>query len=316
MNNTLTSYTIAFYNIENLFDIENNPSINDNDFLPTSRKKWTKKRYQNKIEKLGTVISKIGNENNDTAPVLVGLAEVENKKALSDLVHSPNLKDENYSYIHYDSPDERGIDVALLYKSDFFKVNHSETFSVYLERENGEQDYTRDILLVQGKLHNEDVSVIVNHWSSRREGINKTEFKRLAAANVVNSVIKSLQNTNPNVKIVVMGDFNDNPNCRSIKLLEDVSRLFNPFKTVWSYDNGSSSHNFQWQLFNQILFSTNFFDPNNKSLMFSNAKIFNSKFLTQHTGKFKGQPFRTFVGPKYKGGYSDHFPVFIQLKSS
>lgn len=316
MNNTPTDYTIAFYNIENLFDIENNPSINDNDFLPTSRKQWTKKRYENKIEKIGTVISKIGNEETETAPVLVGLAEVENKKALSDLINSPNLKDKNYSYIHYDSPDERGIDVALLYKSDIFKVNHSETFSVYLERENGEQDFTRDVLLVQGELNNEHVHIIVNHWSSRREGIKETEFKRIAAANVVNSVIKSLKKENPNSKIIVMGDFNDNPNCNSIQLLEDESNLFNPFKTVWSYDNGSSSHNFQWQLFDQILFSTNFFDPNNSNLSFSNAKVFNSKFLTQYKGKYKGQPFRTFVGQKYKGGYSDHFPVFIQLKPS
>ena len=316
MNNTPTNYTIAFYNIENLFDIENNNLINDNDFLPTSRNNWTKKRYENKILKLGEVISKIGNDDSGTAPILVGLAEVENKKALSDLINSPNLKSENYSYIHYDSPDERGIDVALLYKSDFFKVNHSETYSVYLERENGEQDYTRDVLLVQGELNNEQINVIVNHWSSRREGVKETEFKRLEAANVVNSVIKSLKQDDPDVKIIVMGDFNDNPNSTSIQLLEDESLLFNPFKTVWSYDNGSSSHNFQWQLFDQILFSTNFFDTSNSSLIFNNAQVFNSKFITQQHGKYKGQPFRTFVGQKYHGGYSDHFPVFIELKPS
>ncbi|WP_246288447.1 endonuclease/exonuclease/phosphatase family protein [Winogradskyella costae] len=316
MNNIPTNYTIAFYNIENLFDIENNRSTNDNDFLPTSRNNWTKKRYKNKILKLGDVISKIGNDTSEIAPILVGLAEVENKKALSDLVNSPNLQDENYSYVHYDSPDERGIDVALLYKSDIFKVIHSETFSVYLERENGEQDYTRDVLLVKGELHTEQIHVIVNHWSSRREGIKETEFKRLEAANVVNSIIKSLKNDDPNVKIIVMGDFNDNPNSKSIQLLQDESYLFNPFKTVWSYDNGSSSHNFQWQLFDQILFSTNFFDTSNSGLIFNNAQVFNSKFLTQLNGKYKGQPFRTFVGKKYKGGYSDHFPVFIELKPS
>ena len=316
MNNNIDAYTIAFYNIENLFDIKKDPSTNDKDFLPTSQKRWTLKRYQNKLLKLGEVIPKIGNEDNQTAPIIIGLAEVENKKALFDLINSPNLKDENYSYIHYDSPDERGIDVALLYKSTIFKVNHSETFSVYLERENGEQDFTRDILLVQGELNNEHINVIVNHWSSRREGIKETEFKRLEAANVVNTIIKELKQGDTNVKIIVMGDFNDNPNSRSIQLLEDESLLFNPFKTVWSYDNGSSSHNFQWQLFDQILFSTNFFDTTNSKLVFSDAKVFNSKFLTQIKGKYKGQPFRTFVGQKYKGGYSDHFPVFIELKPS
>ncbi|WP_458628368.1 endonuclease/exonuclease/phosphatase family protein [Winogradskyella sp. PC D3.3] len=316
MNNTFEPYTIAFYNIENLFDIKNNPFTNDKDFLPTSAKRWTLKRYQNKLMKLGTVISQIGKEDDKDAPVLVGLAEVENQKVLSYFVNSKNLIDENYNYIHYDSLDERGIDVALLYKRDVFKVEHSETFSVYLQNEKGDQDYTRDILLVQGELNNENINVIVNHWSSRREGVKETDFKRIAAANVVNSIIKMLKTKNPNSKIIVMGDFNDNPNCQSIMLLENESKLFNPFKTVWSRDNGSLSHNFQWHLFDQILFSTNFFDTNNSKLLYSDAQVYKTKFLTQNEGKYKGQPFRTFVGKKYKGGYSDHFPVFIQLKSS
>lgn len=315
-NNDSKNITIAFYNIENLFDIENDPHTNDDDFLPTSRKRWTPKRYQNKLLKLGTVISKIGEENTETAPVLVGLAEVENSKVVSDLVRSKNLINEGYSYVHYDSSDERGIDVALLYKSDVFKVENSETFSVYLQDELGQQDYTRDILLVQGKLGNESLSVIVNHWSSRREGVKETEFKRLAAAKVVNTVITRLKNEDENAKIIVMGDFNDNPNCNSILSMEKESNLYNPFKTVWSRDKGSLNHDFQWNLFDQILFSTNFFDSNNSTLTFHLADVFNSKFLTQYYGKYKGQPFRTYVGKKYKGGYSDHFPVYIQLKTS
>ena len=316
MNNNIDPYTIAFYNIENLFDIKKDLLTNNRDFLPTSQKRWTLKRYQNKLLKLGTVIPKIGNEDNQTAPVIIGLAEVENQNVLSDLVNSKNLIDEHYKYIHFDSLDERGIDVALLYKPDIFKVTHSETFSVYLQNEKGEQDYTRDILLVQGELNNESINVIVNHWSSRREGVRETEFKRIASADVVNSVIKKLKKENLNAKIIVMGDFNDNPNCNSLLLLEEESGLFNPFKTVWSRDNGSLSHNFQWNLFDQILVSTNFFDTSNSHLVYSDAKVFNSKFLTQFDGKYKGQPFRTFVGQKYKGGYSDHFPVFIELKPS
>lgn len=316
MTDTSIAYNIAFYNIENLFDIENNPLTNDDDFLPTSAKRWTPKRYQKKLLRLGTVISKIGEEDTAIAPVIVGLAEVENSNVLSDLVKSKNLINEDYSYIHYDSPDERGIDVALLYKSDIFKVENSEPFTVYLQNELGEQDYTRDILLVQGKLNNENLNIIVNHWSSRREGEKETEFKRIAGANVVNSIIKKLKKEDSNAKTIVMGDFNDNPNNDSIALMEKESNLYNPFKTVWSREKGSLSYNFQWNLFDQILFSTNFFDVKNSTLSFASADVFNSKFLAQSHGKYKGQPFRTFVGKKFKGGYSDHFPVYIQLKTS
>lgn len=315
-NNDSKTCTIAFYNIENLFDIENDSLTKDDDFLPMSTKRWTPKRYQNKLLKLGTVISKIGDGNTEVAPIIVGLAEVENKKALSDLVRSETLIQEAYSYIHFDSADERGIDVALLYKGAIFKVENSEAFSVYLQNESGEQDYTRDILLVEGILYNEPISIIVNHWSSRREGTKETEFKRLAASNKVNSIIKTLKNKNPNAKILVMGDFNDNPNNNSVTLMEKESQLYNPFKTVWSYDKGSLSYNFRWNLFDQILFSTNFLDANNSALAFDSADVFNSKILTQSHGKYKGQPFRTYVGKKYKGGYSDHFPVYVNFKIS
>ena len=316
MDKTTETYTIAFYNIENLFDIDNDPLTHDDDFLPTSVNRWTPKRYQNKLKKLGTVISQIGVENTDVAPAIIGLAEVENQKVLSDLVNSKNLIKENYSYVHYDSMDERGIDVALLYKSDIFKYEKSETFSVYLQNDLGLQDYTRDILLVEGKLNNESVTILVNHWSSRREGVKETEFKRIAAAKAVNSILKKLKLENPNQKIIVMGDFNDNPNDNSLMLLEKESELFNPFKTVWSRDMGSLNNHFQWHLFDQILFSTNFFNSTSSNLVFKGAQVFNSKFLTQYKGKYKGQPFRTYVGKKYKGGFSDHFPVYIQLKPS
>lgn len=266
--------------------------------------------------KLGSVISKIGEDKTNTAPAIIGLAEVENSKVLSDLVRSKNLINEAYSYVHYDSSDERGIDVALLYKNDVFKVENSETFSVYLQNELGEQDYTRDILMVQGKLHHESVYIIVNHWSSRREGEKETEYKRIAAANKVNTIISMLKKDEPNAKIIVMGDFNDNPNSNSIISMEKENNLYNPYKTVWSREKGSLNHNFQWNQFDQILFSTNFFDLNTTSLNFDHANVFNSKFLTEYHGKYKGQPFRTYVGKKYKGGYSDHFPVYIVLKAS
>ncbi|APY08346.1 endonuclease [Winogradskyella sp. J14-2] len=310
------TYTIAFYNIENLFDIKNDPFTNDDDFLPTSAKRWTYKRYQNKLRKLGSVISRIGKNENASPPVIVGLAEVENSNVLTDLIHSEHLENLGYDFIHFDSLDERGVDVALLYKKNEFEIENSETFSVYLQNEEGLQDYTRDILLVQGTLANEKLHILVNHWSSRREGEKETEYKRLAAANEVNSVIKGIREENKNAKIIVMGDFNDNPQDKSIGLIEKESSLYNPFKTVQSRDKGSINHDFQWNMFDQVLFTENFFNPKDYNLRYVKADVFNSKFVTQYHGKYKGQPFRTYVGKKYKGGYSDHFPVFIQLKTS
>lgn len=309
MNNKPKTYTIAFYNIENLFDIKNK-------FIPFSEKSWTLKRYQNKLLRLGSAISQIGKEESRNAPAIVGLAEVENQNVLSDLVNSENLIMENYSYIHYDSLDKRGISVALLYKSDVFKVEHSKTFSVPLQNELGEQDYTRDILWVQGQLEHEPVHIIVNHWSSRREGTNETEYKRIAAANVVNSVITRVKKENSDAKIIVMGDFNDNPNCRSLLMLENAGELNNPFKTIWSRKTGSLNHNFKWHLFDQILLSQSLMETQNATLWFNNAQIYNKEFLMQRYGKTKGHPFSTYIGNKHIGGYSDHFPVYIQLNTS
>ncbi|MDY2586131.1 endonuclease/exonuclease/phosphatase family protein [Winogradskyella aquimaris] len=315
MNNNTSSYTIAFYNIENLFDLENDPFTNDDDFLPTSTKRWTVKRYTNKLRKLAKVISKIGEDGIEESPAIVGLAEVENKKVLQDLIESEGLAGRSYNFVHYDSLDERGVDVAILYKSNLFEVISSETFSVELYTETGERDYTRDILLVHGKLQRNPIYIIVNHWSSRREGEKETEHKRIAAAKVVNTIVKRIKNKDASPKIIVMGDFNDNPEDISIKLLESESNLYNPFKTVHSYNKGSLNHDFQWHMFDQILFSHNFFDISSSELRFVKADVFNPRFLKQYNGKYKGQPFRTYVGKKYKGGYSDHFPVYIHLKT-
>jgi predicted AAA+ superfamily ATPase len=148
------SYAIEFYNIENLFDIENVTLTNDDDFLPTSAERGTAERYENKLLKLGRVIFKIGQKDTKIAPIIIGLAEVENSKVVSDLLRRKNLISERLSYSYYDSSDERGIDVALLYKSNLFKVKNSETFSIHLQTKSGEQNYTRDLLLVQCNLNN------------------------------------------------------------------------------------------------------------------------------------------------------------------
>ena len=309
-------FTIAFYNLENLFDTYDNKYTNDGDFLPNAEKKWTPKRYRKKVRKLGYTISQIGTKTSENLPVIIGLAEVENKLVVKDLIDSKFLKAKNYDIVHYDSPDERGIDVALIYNKDFFKVISSETFSLNLTDEDGNPDYTRDILLVEGYLNEEKIYVVVNHWPSRREGEKQSEGKRLTASAKAIEIIDLIKQREANPKIIVMGDFNDNPSDKSVKQLVSSQDLYNPMETLLSYTKGSLNYRFQWNLFDQIFFSTNFFEYKPNAHSFSNADIFDDAFLKQFKGKYKGTPFRTYVGLKYKGGYSDHFPVYIHLKKT
>ena len=307
-------FTIAFYNLENLFDIFDDKYTRDDDFLPTSEKHWTPKRYKKKVRKLGYTISKIGTKTSSNLPVLIGLAEVENKLVVNDLIHSKFLKTENYGIIHYDSTDERGIDVALIYNKDIFKIENSEIFSIELFKDNGEIDHTRDILLVEGFLNKEKIHVLVNHWPSRREGEKESEAKRLTASDKVIEIVNLIKQGDEYAKVIVMGDFNDNPSNKSVKQLVKALGLYNPMETLLSFSKGSLSFRHQWNLFDQILFSTNFFEYKPNTYRFSKANIFDDDFLKQFKGKYKDTPFRTYVGKKYKGGYSDHFPVYITLK--
>ena len=307
---------IVFYNIENLFDIYDDELTNDDDFLPTSAKKWTKKRYRNKIFKVGSVISKIGFDIAKKPPALIGLAEVENSLVLTDLIQSQELMQYNYGFVHHDSPDDRGIDVALLYDKDEFKVESSEIFTLYLETLEGERDYTRDILWVHGSLDGEPIHVIVNHWPSRRDGEEVTSYKRMIASKKVLEIILKIKVQFQDPKIIVIGDFNDNPNDSSIQHLINNEELYNSTERLWTRDRGSLNHDFQWKLFDQILISKNLMKPNQNGYHFDFANIFDEKFVTQFHGKYKGQPFRTYVGKKYMGGFSDHFPVYAVLKKN
>lgn len=315
-NSNITSdyLTVAFYNLENLFDTFNDAYTNDDDFLPKSEKNWTLKRYRKKLKKLGKAISEIGYKSSNRTPIIVGLAEVENKRVVNDLINSTYLSNDTYSLVHYDSPDERGIDVALIYDSSVFTVLHSEVYSLQLFYEDGKQDYTRDILLVEGFLNDEKIYVLVNHWPSRREGTEISEPKRLIASNKIIEIMDAITARDENAKIIVMGDFNDNPQNKSMQQLVRGQDLYNPMNDLPTYTRGSLNHRFEWNLFDQILFSTNFFEYKSGTHSFSKVNIFDSQFLKQYKGKYKGHPFRTYVGKKYKGGFSDHFPVYLHLK--
>ena len=257
------THTIAFYNTENLFDVFTDNKTIEKDFSPTAVKNWTIKRYQDKINKLGFVISKIGFDTSNKPPVLIGLAEVENDAVLKDLTQSDDLKNINYGFVHINSPDERGIDVALLYDRDGFDVENAINIPIYIEDSSGKRDFTRDILLVTGFLFGDKVHVLVNHWPSRHEGSDKTDYKRIVASSHLTGLISSIT-------------------------LDDSNA--------------------------QIILTSNFLDKGNGPYKFLKSDIFDEKFLTQHIGKYKGQPFRTYVGKKYQGGFSDHFPVFVQIQ--
>lgn len=307
-------HTIAFYNLENLFDTVDDENVLDNDFLPKSDRNWTPKRYEKKLFKLGNAISELGFDETENAPVLVGVAEVENKKVLSDLVNSEKLQKFDYDFVHYNSPDERGIDVGLLYQKSHFEVTHSESIPILLYNDEGVRDYTRDTLYVKGVMHGEDIHIFVNHWSSRRDGANETADKRIKAAQVVREKIESIQDTEFDPHIIVMGDFNDNPTDPSIKEHLMSADLYNPMEKLLTIYKGSLNYKGEWNLFDQIIFSTNFFNYKKGTHSFASADIFNEHFLTNWKGRYEGTPFRTYAGRKYLGGYSDHFPVYVKLK--
>jgi predicted extracellular nuclease len=306
-------FSIGFYNLENLFDIVDDPKTLDDDFTEFSEKKWNEKRFREKIKKLGRVISSIGYQDIKHPPVLLGVAEVENADVLEALVSSKFLKKKGYDFVHFDSPDERGIDTALLYRKDYFSVVRKETFTVYLTHEKGERDYTRDILYVHGLLEDQPLHIMVNHWPSRRKGTKETEHKRIAAAKRILQIIEGIYEEEKDPRVVIMGDFNDDPQSESIKLLT-TQRFYNPMDVLLTKYEGTLSHRDNWHLFDQIIISHNFLQGHDNQFRYKSANIFSPDDIKEYRGKYKGLPFRTYGGKKYLGGFSDHFPVYSIFK--
>ncbi len=307
-------FTVAFYNLENLFDTEDDAFTLDDDFTPEGVKKWSYKRYKKKLSKLAKTIDQLGRKHSAIPPALVGVAEVENHKVIQKLLQSGPLTKTPYDYIHFDSPDERGIDTALIYHKEYFETIFAEPIPLLIEDDDGERDTTRDILYVYGKLNGEATHIFVNHWPSRREGEEQSSPKRIKAAATMISYMSELEKTHDDLHYMIMGDFNDGPTDRSVKHLAESKDLYNPMEKLITPDRGSANYKRSWSLFDQILVSHNFFDYKKGTHSFAHADIFDEYFLTEWKGKYRGNPFRTYVGRKYKGGYSDHFPVYIQLK--
>lgn len=314
----ISSGSIAFYNLENLFDTEDDPDTYlDEQFTPKGEKRWDKERYQSKLTNLAKVISQLAN---DEAPTFLGVCEIENKKVLQDLVNEPAIQAANYGIAHIESPDERGIDVGFLYNKDVFSVisieAHQPDLSSY-------KDKTRDILYVKGKLANGDIlHFLINHWPSRGEGRKESEPKRIAAATTLLAIHQKITRENPEAKIIVMGDFNDEPSNNSISTTLAVAcdvnnvaknQLFNAFCKLEDADKGSYRYRSYWDMLDQIMVSKSMITDTAGLHYIPGSEGIKAESWMIQTGKYEGFPLRTFGGNNYLNGYSDHFPVYIEL---
>lgn len=313
--------TIAFYNVENLFDTINDPKTWDDDRTPKGKDKWTSIIYKKKLNNIGKVIADIGFDLTNQAPSIIGLCEIENRRVLEDLIKTESLIKEDYQIIHYDSPDERGIDVAMLFKQNRFKLSSSKTYPLYLKRKDGSRDYTRDHLLVSGFLDKDPIHFIINHWPSRSGGQMRSEPSRILAGKVNKKIIDSILQSNPKANIISMGDFNDNPSDKSIKPILNTTfkkskikewQLFNPMEELYRKGYGSYRYRGKWDMIDQFFLSKNLVD-NKNGLFFLKASVFNKKYLINPSGKYEGYPFKSFAGGKFLNGYSDHFPIYLYL---
>lgn len=309
--------TVAFWNIENLYDTLNDPNKNDDEFTPNGAKKWYGERYNKKLEKLSEIIEKMGDED---GPEIMGLCEIENKNVLQDLISTPLLKNRRYGIVHFDSPDRRGVDVALIYKVNYFKPLFSSSIGV---RDSSDKKFiTRDILVVTGILNNDTVTFMVNHWPSRRGG--GSEDKRLLAASVAKKQVDSIVALNPNAKIILMGDFNDDPINKSIQnilggktenRITSPKDLYNPMFEMFKKGVGTLAFNDSWNLFDQMIMTQALLKNENKKYFYkdNSAGSYVKKVQIQKEGRYEGYPFRTYSGNNFTNGYSDHFPVYIYL---
>lgn len=314
-------FTLAFYNVENLFDLEDHPETQDEDFTPDSEKSWDMKKYQKKLDDLSAVIQAIGK---DELPEIVGLCEVENKKVLDDLIQTRSLRKGGYGIVHYESPDLRGIDCALLYRMEDFHVISSRNIPVSFPFDSTET--TRDILYVEGNTRdNERLHFFVNHWSSRYGGEKETEPKRIFCAVALRKEVDALLNKEADAKIIIMGDFNDEPTNRSVfeMLLANNKRknagnreLYNLMYDRHNIDGeGSYHYHGTWNMLDQIIVSRAVISsPGGLHCDYESGRIMKEEFmmyLNEENQQYV--PNRTYGGPEYFGGMSDHLPVFVIL---
>jgi len=312
---------LVFYNLENLFDPEDDPEKRDEEFTPQGMRYWNDYRLWGKLQRMSKVLVAVGGwEPAD----IIGLCEIENRNVLTRLVDQTPLAGINYGIVHKESPDKRGIDVGLLYRKDRFKPISYKAIPVHFPFDPNRT--TREILYVQGKVFKKDtLHIFINHWPSRYSGQLESEPSRFQAALTLRQRVDSLFQLNPNANIIITGDFNDEPHDKSLtyklraKHHLDTIRSAELYNLSYSLHHdqhlGSHKHQGHWTLIDQFVLSGALLSPNNPiTTSLEEAHVYNSSFLLEKDEAFTGQkPFRTYIGMKFHGGYSDHLPIYIDL---
>lgn len=311
---------IVFYNVENLFDIYDDPIKNDDEFLPTSAKAWDETKYRKKLNDIYKTLTALGGWG---LPAVIGLAEVENRLVMNELISKTPLVKAGYSIIHEESPDRRGIDVGLIYQPKKFRPFSHRAIPLNMPFDTTTK--TRDILYVKGLVFKKDtLHIFINHWPSRMGGVEASEPKRIFAAHTLRSVVDSICTRNNQANIIIMGDFNDEPNNKSIteglrakSRLNELSEcdLFNTSYVHFEQGKGTEKYKDHWGVLDQIIISHPLVSRE-KGIVVQDGKssIFDAEWLLEADSKYMDiMPFRTYAGPKYLGGPSDHLPVFIEL---
>ncbi|MBE6236721.1 MAG: endonuclease/exonuclease/phosphatase family protein [Bacteroidales bacterium] len=332
---TRQNYVVGFYNLENLFDTYDDPVKNDEEFLPEGKNQWTEVKYQKKLFNMATVIAEMAKANKAFHTIL-GVSEIENRLVLEDLVSHPLLSDANFQIVHYDGPDRRGVDVGLLYRADQFEYMGSESIpfsfedtQVPITLSKEEQDYfrTRDILMVHGLIDGEHIAFYVAHLPSRMGG--KGSDLRSLGADIIKRHSDRLSQKYPGIKMIVMGDMNDDPHDDSmskwlgaVRNIEDTQKggFFNPFWDMLLDGYGSLGYRDVWSIYDQVIPSETLVNAPENTLKVQKigkkgyyGAIFKRPFMVTQQGQYKNYPFRTFSNGKFVNGYSDHFPAYIVI---
>jgi len=318
----LQCHAVCFYNLENLFDTAHDYGKADYDFLPDGSNHWTKNRYENKLKNMAQVLSDLGTDKLSYGASIIGVSEVENSRALDDLMAEPCMKERGFKYVHKEGPDGRGVDCALIYNPKAFHITKS-FLKPFVYEKNEDERPTRSFLCVQGKLAGDNLTVIVCHWPSRSHANVFREY----GGRQVRALTDSIQQTDPTQHIMVMGDMNDDPDNNSMakclgarRKMKDVGKgdFYNPWWDVLrSKGQGTLTYQGAWNLFDQIVCSRNMLDVGNtkkyKELTLYGYHIFKRDYMIQQDGKYKGSPKRTFAGGAWLNGYSDHLPTVTYI---
>lgn len=315
-------YGVGFYNLENLFDTCHDEGHNDYEFLPDGGYKWTGLKYSNKLKNMARVLAEMGTDKlPNIGCAIIGVSEVENAKCMEDLCNQEPLKARGYKFVHVEGPDYRGVDCALIYNPRMFQIRDVKLVPYVYVLEKDSARNTRGFLTVSGTLAGEHVVVIVNHLPSR----GAESFYREEGGRQLRIVKDSLVKEDPNAKIIIMGDMNDDPQDKSMAVslgakrkMKDVEKggLWNPWWDTLTNGTGTLMYDGKWNLFDQIILSQTLLDQKKKdysTLKYFAHQIFRRDYLFQKEGKYKGNTLRTHAGGVWLNGYSDHLPTVVYV---